>query len=347
MRECNRSESGDMLLATDGRPTVNATTRGIVVLFVVAGLAFYLVAASTVGPGEVVRAIALVTPGLWAAVLALSLVNYTLRFWRWAVYLEGLSHRVPVGPHLAIYVAGFALTPTPSKVGEALRAFYLKRFGVGYGRCLAVLYSERVLDMIVVSLLASLMILAPLGMVRWLGLIGLAVAAVLVGMQLPAIHGLITRITARLPEGRLRHLGGHLAAFQSDLSALLTLRLFTLGTALGLAAWIAEGVGLWLIAQALGLEISPWAAVAIYCAAMLAGALSFIPGGLGSTEVVMISLLVSAGAATPSAVAATALIRLATLWFAIALGAGAWLGLETFRGRLMPAPEPQSNSDKG
>lgn len=342
-----RTESGDTLLATGKGPAMNATTRRIVVLFVVAGLALYLMAASTVGPQEVVRAISLVTPGVWAAVLALSLVNYTLRFWRWAAYLEGLSHRVPVGPHLTIYMAGFALTPTPSKVGEALRAFYLKRFGIDYGRCLAVLYSERVLDMIVVSLLASLMILAPLGIVRWLGLVGLGAAAMLISMQLPAVQGLIERIVARLPNGRLRDAGGHLADFQRHLAALLTPRLFSLGVALGLVAWIAEGVGLWLIAQAIGVELTIWTAIAIYCAAMLAGALSFIPGGLGSTEVVMISLLVSAGAATPSAVAITALIRLATLWFAIALGAGAWLGLETFRGRLMPAPEPQRNIDQG
>jgi hypothetical protein len=32
-----------------------------------------------------------------------------------------------------------------------------------------------------------------------------------------------------------------------------------------------------------------------------------------------------------AAVAATLIVRLATLWFAVALGAGAWLGIEAMR----------------
>jgi uncharacterized protein (TIRG00374 family) len=48
--------------------------------------------------------------------------------------------------------------------------------------------------------------------------------------------------------------------------------------------------------------------------------LSFLPGGLGGAEAVMISLLVLQGMTTPAAVAATVFIRLATLWFAVCLG---------------------------
>ena len=62
---------------------------------------------------------------------------------------------------------------------------------------------------------------------------------------------------------------------------------------------------------------------------MLAGALSFLPGGLGGTEVVMGGLLIAFGADGATAVAITLLCRLATLWFAVALGglAVAVLGL--------------------
>jgi uncharacterized protein (TIRG00374 family) len=54
---------------------------------------------------------------------------------------------------------------------------------------------------------------------------------------------------------------------------------------------------------------------------MLAGALSFMPGGLGGAEVVMAGLLIVAGMAESQAIAATVIIRLSTLWFAVALGA--------------------------
>lgn len=60
--------------------------------------------------------------------------------------------------------------------------------------------------------------------------------------------------------------------------------------------------------------------VGIYAIAVLAGALSFLPGGLGGTEAVMGVLLVAFGADGATAVAITLLCRLATLWFAVALG---------------------------
>jgi uncharacterized protein (TIRG00374 family) len=56
---------------------------------------------------------------------------------------------------------------------------------------------------------------------------------------------------------------------------------------------------------------------------MLVGAISFLPGGLGGTEATMIALLVAHGLPLPESVAATLVVRLATLWFAIVLGLAA------------------------
>jgi uncharacterized protein (TIRG00374 family) len=64
-------------------------------------------------------------------------------------------------------------------------------------------------------------------------------------------------------------------------------------------------------------------AMSIYATSMLAGALSFMPGGLGGAEAVMVALLVWQGMDTGTAVAATLIIRLTTLWFAVVIGGGA------------------------
>jgi uncharacterized protein (TIRG00374 family) len=63
-------------------------------------------------------------------------------------------------------------------------------------------------------------------------------------------------------------------------------------------------------------------AILIYAVTTVAGALSFLPGGLLVTEAGMTLLLVQSarGVDEPTAVAATLLIRLATLWFAVLIG---------------------------
>ncbi len=68
----------------------------------------------------------------------------------------------------------------------------------------------------------------------------------------------------------------------------------------------------------------------IFSVAMLLGAASMFPGGLGATEAALVYQLHQAGMDVPGAVAAAIALRLSTLWFAILLGVGALL---TFAGR--------------
>ena len=94
-----------------------------------------------------------------------------------------------------------------------------------------------------------------------------------------------------------------------------------MGLALGVVAWFAEGLGFWWLLLALDHPLPLSTAVFIYAFAMLVGALSFLPGGLGGSEAAMVALLSLNGFPEASAVSATLICRLATLWFAVGLGA--------------------------
>ncbi|WP_246249078.1 lysylphosphatidylglycerol synthase transmembrane domain-containing protein [Chelativorans alearense] len=280
---------------------------------------------------ETIRAVAAVDLQTLFLVLVLSLVNYAFRFWRWTMFLGGRDAPVPVGRHLAIYVAGFALTATPGKAGETMRSLYLRPFGISSSKSLAAFYAERLLDLIVISALAMLLVTHSDPVVRALGLIGAAIATGLLAMQYPRVTALIEGATAGWsPRGA--RLATVAAGFLRDVRAMMTPRIALSGTFLGLLAWAGEGLGTYLVVRSMGLDLDLSLAIGIYATAMIAGVLSFLPGGLGGTEVVMTTLLIYAGASAPVAVAATVVVRLATLWFAVALGLGAWLGLEATRG---------------
>jgi uncharacterized membrane protein YbhN (UPF0104 family) len=252
------------------------------------------------------------------AIFALSLLNYLLRFWRWRRYIAAFGHVLPWRRHMLYYLAGFTLTVTPGKAGEAVRSLYLRGHGVSHAQSLAALFVERLLDVLAMSLLALSILLARPDY-AWL-------VAVAWGLTLGLI-GLATR--AWLPE-RLRAWGqGHRygpsldrLARLLDSAAVLLLRPghFLFGLGLGLLSWGLEGLSLYLIARDMGVELSLAAGIGIYAIAVLAGALSFLPGGLGGTEAVMGILLVAFGSDGPAAVAITLLCRIATLWFAVALG---------------------------
>lgn len=258
--------------------------------------------------------------------LGLSLLNYALRFLRWNLYLRRLGHRVPWLRHFAIYCSGFAMTTTPGKAGEAIRSLYLHERGVPYPVSLAALFSERLIDLLSVLALAAIGI-AALGVNgAWVAIAGAAGLVIVLLLRSPAIVELVGRMP--MPHARLSHWRNHFVHLLQASRSLLDLRLLIGAIALGIVSWGAEGLGLYWIAQFLDLPVDLPRAIGIYALAMLGGAASLIPGGLGGAEAVMAGLLAAAGAELPEAVAATLICRAATLWFAILLGMVAMASLQ-------------------
>jgi uncharacterized protein (TIRG00374 family) len=92
-------------------------------------------------------------------------------------------------------------------------------------------------------------------------------------------------------------------------------------TALSAASWFCECLAAYVCVRGLRLDLSLADTVVVFSLGSLAGALSFLPGGLGVAETSMTGLIqVLSDASRAAAVAATVLIRLATLWFAVLLG---------------------------
>lgn len=257
--------------------------------------------------------------GVWPmlAALALSLLNYLLRAERWHLYLARDHHAIPRWTNLRIYFAGFSLTTTPGKAGELIRSLFLKPYGVQYHHSAAMFFSERLADLVaIVALTAMGLTHLPSGEIYFVLLVGLLLLGLLV-------------LRTRFPERLLRRI----AHWRHDSPGLIWLsdvaassrpfwrgRLLWQAQALTLVAWLAEGVGAYFILQSLQADISLSFALFVYGFAMLVGALSFLPGGLGGTEATMTGLLVLQGMPLPQAIAATVIIRLATLWFAVVLG---------------------------
>lgn len=96
----------------------------------------------------------------------------------------------------------------------------------------------------------------------------------------------------------------------------------TAGFALGasVAGWFAEALALYWLLQALGSGLGLAQVVFAFTFAMLLGALSMLPGGLGATEAGLAAVLMAFNVDTATAVVATAVIRATTLWFAVGLG---------------------------
>ncbi len=300
-------------------PLVNIRVQRPLLMAVIGASAIYLGVSLWAGWEEVLLALRQVGLAGSAMALALSLVNYGLRFFRWQYYL-GLSHFSPPWmASLRIYLAGFALTMTPGKAGEALRSILLARRGIPYSVTLAALVSERVADLVVFILFALLSVkLYPQASIP----VAAAAACITLAIALFSNRRIAQWLSGRCAayRGKGSTLLGHVVSILSDVRSNLRPGLLLAATLVGLVAWGAEALAFQWILGWMGHAVPLTLAIFIYAASMLAGAASMLPGGMGGAEAVMIFLLTHHGVPLPAAIAATVFIRLTTLWFAVLIG---------------------------
>ena len=265
---------------------------------------------------------ALLTVGLTGTLiaLALSLTNYLLRFVRWQKFLAKLNHRVYWQESLRIYIGGFGLTILPGKAGEAIRSVFLKNHGVTYPESLAAFFSEQLSNLISMLLLVTVGLWAYPQAQPMVFILGGFILTILIVLQLSGLLKAIEKFAQNNFPARLAKLIASSIEIVLHSKRCFSLPMLLYGITLGLIAWGAEGVAFYYIMHVLGSDMSLQTALFIYAFSMLVGAISFLPGGLGGTEATMVALLILNHIAQPQAVAATVLIRLATLWFAVALG---------------------------
>jgi uncharacterized protein (TIRG00374 family) len=130
---------------------------------------------------------------------------------------------------------------------------------------------------------------------------------------------LAERWMAKLPV--LNRLAPHVGAFHGASETLLGTRPLIVGTAISFLAWGLECLAVYLCAVAVGAEQPFLVVVFIFAVSSLAGALSFVPGGIGVAEAGLAGMFVTiSGLAGGLAAALTLVIRVATLWFATLIG---------------------------
>jgi uncharacterized protein (TIRG00374 family) len=269
--------------------------------------------------GELARAIEGFPLLTAAAVLSLSTLNYAIRFAKWDRLLADSSIRIPRGSSALIYFACLSMVVTPARLGELYKLVFLRRLhGVSPSRSLPPLILERATDVLALVALCAAQPFA--GSTRIAAVAGTALLLIGLGALLaaPVTRRPFIGMAARLP--LLRSRAARVEQLIDGHTKLLVPRSLAPNLALSILAWWAECIGLWLICRGLGASLSLGDATWIYATATLLGNLTFLPGGLGGTEVALKTLLQRVGVGGSTALGATLLVRGATLWFAVFLG---------------------------
>ncbi|MCC7535673.1 MAG: flippase-like domain-containing protein [Deltaproteobacteria bacterium] len=336
----SQQEPGD-----DSKPASDAT-RGLVRKVLVASLlggAAFVALAAFADLETTLHALGSYPLSWLALSFALAAGNYALRIVRWELYLRALGVRVPLGESCLVFLAGFVMSVTPGKIGEVFKSLLLSESrGVPIARTAPIVIAERLTDVAALVLLIALGSLSfPRGL--WIAVAGALGVALLV--TLVTSRRLARRVIALASRTRIgARAAPRIEIAYESLRELSRPRLLASATAIAVVAWGLECLSLHVILLGFGDDPTLLQSTFAYAASTMVGAVAMLPGGLGLTEASMTGLLLALREGMPRVVAsgATILTRLATLWFAVGLGAVAFASLRFVRSRPRAPEGPES-----
>ncbi|MEX2247027.1 MAG: lysylphosphatidylglycerol synthase transmembrane domain-containing protein [Dehalococcoidia bacterium] len=258
-------------------------------------------------------------------VLLVTLGNYLLRFVKWEYYLRrievvGLS-RVD---SFLIYFSGLGMVVTPGKVGEWLKSYLLREVhGTPFTRSAPILLAERMTDSLALLIIAGAGVFV-FGESTWpiVVVIGVGSAVAIVLSRHRPAAGRLLGALGYVPG--LRRFTPHMEELYESTYVLMEPRGVVLMTGLSVGSWFFEVMAFYLTLVGLGVDGSLdtlLKAAFILPIATLAAAVLLTPGGLGVAETGITSLSQELLDMSRSAASVgTLIIRIATLWFGVAVG---------------------------
>lgn len=260
--------------------------------------------------------------------IATTFFSFFLRYcrWYWLLYRAGNEFAFLSG--FLPYLSGFALSATPGKAGELIRTRYFSILGVRATGVVSAFIFERVFDLVVVLLIASFAVFST----SYLYIAALFVTLIITFIFLAGSNSrLLSYFIANFRHYRFHRfarLGYILLVGLKGLKTWIKPLDLLICFLLGFFAWLSISLSFYWLLLGLNLNISFFPAISVYPLAMLVGAASMLPGGIGSTEATIAIQLDFYGATLNQATIAAVIVRFSTLWFAILCGLISILTLE-------------------
>jgi uncharacterized protein (TIRG00374 family) len=215
-----------------------------------------------------IRALPLAGVLVYLATLA---VTHFFRSWRWNFLLRPLGAALPLRQLLPMSSVGFmAILALPIRLGEFVRPYFVTREGrIRMSAAVGTVAVERIVDGLLISILffvsyalsSADVFSRELRFGAWISLIGfvglttfLAIAQVWTDRTID----LVLRLTLlrRLAPARAERLGDRLRSLISGFKVMRDRRNFTIFLLQSILYWGANGFGMWVLAEQMGLGIS-------------------------------------------------------------------------------------------
>jgi len=226
-------------------------------------------------------------------------IGYVMRYLRWRLIINCFGFYPLIKTECKLWMASFAFTATPGKLGELIRCFFLRKiFNIPLQYSFFSIIFERLFDLIAVIIFVVCFFIIKYKYliisseeILIIGLTCFLVLTFLLCIQLINYRKLLVYFF----EKKFRFLD-KVFKFEdviklSNLKTLFKINTLVKMTFLSLFSWGLEGFSFLLLLKNLNFDISLLTATFIHTTSGFLGALTMLPGGLIFTEAITVSTL--------------------------------------------------------
>ena len=253
-------------------------------------------------------------------ILLLAPLSWFIVFFRWHLLLKNSNIIIPKKENFKIYMAGFAMSVTPGKVGELIKSQFLKsKYGVSRKNTLPIIISEYFYHMV------GVLAVSILGVHYFefsLYVIILTSALIITTLTIISSETFFKKFLNLISKRNfLKKYVSPISDSHIILKKSTRGKIFIISSGLSIAFWLTEVLIVYFVFLSFNiLNFEFFKIAAIYTTSLILGMLSFLPMGVGVVEGSLAGFLNYEGIDISIALTLVILIRIFTRWYGVIVG---------------------------
>jgi uncharacterized protein (TIRG00374 family) len=253
-------------------------------------------------------------------ILLLAPLSWVAVFFRWHILLKNSQIIIPKKENFKIYMAGFAMSATPGKVGELIKTQLLhSKYGIPRKKTVAIILAEQFYNLIgilFISLLGLFYFDFSIYVVFFTG--GLLLFTTILLCSENLFKKFIILIS------KFKFLKKYTPSlFDSYITLKKSIRgkVFVISSLLSISFWLIESLIAYVIFLSFGIKDFEFLQLATtYTTSIIIGVVSFLPMGIGVVEGSLAGFFSYQGIELPLALTLVIFIRIFTRWYGVIVG---------------------------
>jgi len=253
---------------------------------------------------------------IFGLVLAATLV----KGFRQQLLFKTIGISIPIKKSILLHYAGYSLTLTPGGSGEFIKTYYLKkRFGYSVSKSFPVFITERFYDLLGITtiIVFSLFFVQKIEIAIIIFFIIVLIVIIYITINSKTFFRFISKISTRIP--LLKKYVSDIDESQ-DLFQDLTKKNIVQNLALSIFSFLIYAITFFLVFLGFDVNLDIIFTTFVTFTSILFGYLSFLPGGVGVTEISVVGFLTNEGIALSLATSIMIMLRLTGWWFLTIIG---------------------------